>query len=257
MNLSNEETFTHNVCFSALSPIVIAMNSASTALWLSAGTVKAPPRLLVACLLASVAVHAALLLALPGWWRSTPPEVPATLDVVLMPAANPQPVVQPPSPPERPPAAKQTPSVRTTQTTPVAPARAEIAVTKTSAEPALPAVVEAARAPVAASPAAPAAPRSEPVTTPPVFNAAYLRNPPPRYPPAARRSGDEGTVLLKVLVTSDGAAARVELDRSSGSASLDSAALEAVRNWRFIPARRGTLNVEDWVRVPVVFRLES
>jgi protein TonB len=60
-----------------------------------------------------------------------------------------------------------------------------------------------------------------------------------------------------VLVTVDGAAARVELDRSSGSASLDHAALDAVRNWRFVPARRGSQNVEDWVRVPVVFRIES
>jgi len=60
-----------------------------------------------------------------------------------------------------------------------------------------------------------------------------------------------------VLVTIEGTAARVELDRSSGSASLDGAAMEAVRNWRFVPARRGSQNVEDWVRVPVVFRLES
>jgi len=258
MHLSNDDSFTHNARSSALPPIVIAMNSAATALGQPAGTVKASPRLLVVCLLASVAVHATLLLALPGWWRSTPPEVPATLDVVLMPTDIAQPVVQPP--PERPPAAKHTPSVRATQPAAVAPARAEIAVTKTSAEPALPALVETARLPVAASPtapAAPAAPRSEPVTTPPVFNAAYLRNPPPRYPLAARRSSEEGTVVLRVLVTVDGSAARVELDRSSGSASLDGAALEAVRSWRFVPARRGAVNIEDWVRVPVVFRLES
>jgi protein TonB len=257
MYLSNECSFAHNVCSAGLSPIVIAMNSAAPAHWQSAGTVKTSPRLLAACLLASVAVHATLLLALPGWRRTTPLEVPAVLDVVLVPADNPQPVVQPPSPPERPPAARHTPSVRATQTAPVAPVRAETAVTKTSAEPALPAIAETARVPAAASPAAPAAPRSESVTAPPVFNAAYLRNPPPRYPRAARRSSEEGTVLLRVLVTIDGTAARVELDRSSGSASLDSAALEAVRNWRFVPARRGAENVEDWVRVPVVFRLES
>ncbi len=206
---------------------------------------------MVACLLGSVALHATLLVVLPGWWHTTPPEVPAIMDVVLMPAEVPQPVVPAPRPPERTPVVKPAPATK-----PVASSvRPEIAVAQNTAESTLPAVVETARAPVAAAPVA--APRVEPALTPPVFNAAYLRNPPPRYPLAARRSGDEGTVMLRVLVTTEGTAARVELDRSSGSASLDGAALEAVRNWRFVPARRGTQNVEDWVRVPVVFRLES
>lgn len=216
-----------------------------------ADPLKGAPRLLAACLLGSVALHATLLLVLPGWWRTTSPEVPAVLDVVLMPAEVPQPLPSAPRPPEQQPVAKSAPAAKPA---PANTARAEIAVAQSSAEAALPAVVETARAPVAA---AVAAPRAEPVLTPPVFNAAYLRNPPPRYPLTARRNGDEGTVMLRVLVTTEGAAARVELDRTSGSASLDGAALEAVRSWRFVPARRGLQNVEDWVRVPVVFRLES
>ena len=217
-----------------------------------ADPLKGSPRLLAACLFGSVALHATLLLVLPGWWRTTPPEIPAMLDVVLMPAEVPQPVPSASRPPERTPVAKP---ALTAKPAPASSARTEIAVAQSSAETALPAVVETARAPAPA--AAVTAPRVEPALTPPVFNAAYLRNPPPRYPLAARRSGDEGTVMLRVLVTIEGTAARVELDRSSGSASLDGAALEAVRNWRFVPARRGTQNVEDWVRVPVVFRLES
>jgi len=230
------------------------MNPAANANWHPADSLKASPRLLAACLLASVLLHVTLLLVSPGWWRSAPPEVPAVLDVVLMPAETPQPVALPPTPPEKTAAAKPPPRPAAPLT--AAPARPEIAVSQSPAEQAVPAVVETVRAPVAAAPAPPA-PRSEPVTTPPAFNAAYLRNPPPRYPLAARRNGDEGTVMLRVLVTVDGAAARVELDRSSGSASLDNAALDAVRNWRFVPARRGSQNVEDWVRVPVVFRIES
>lgn len=216
-----------------------------------ADPIKGSPRLLAACLFGSVALHAMLLLMLPGWWRTTPPEIPATLDVVLVPAEVPQPVPPAPRPRERTPVAKPAPAAKPVASS----ARPEIAVAQTTAESALPAVVETARAPVAAAPVA--APRIEPALTPPLFNAAYLRNPPPRYPLAARRSGDEGTVMLRVLVTIEGTAARVELDRSSGSASLDGAAMEAVRNWRFVPARRGSQNVEDWVRVPVVFRLES
>jgi len=64
-------------------------------------------------------------------------------------------------------------------------------------------------------------------------------------------------VLLRVLVGRDGAALKVEVDQSSRSRTLDHAALDAVRQWRFVPARRGTETVEAWVRVPVSFRLES
>jgi len=232
--------------------MVITMNPAAAAPAPTdhADPLKGSPRLLAACLLGSVGLHAMLLWILPGWWRTTPPEIPAVMDVVLMPAEVPQPAVPAPRLPERTPVAKPAPATK-----PAPAARPEIAVAQTAAESVLPAITETPRAPAAAAPVAPS--RAEPALTPPVFNAAYLRNPPPRYPLAARRSGDEGTVMLRVLVTSEGTAARVELDRSSGSASLDGAALEAVRNWRFVPARRGSQNVEDWVRVPVVFRLES
>ena len=231
------------------------MNPAADASWHPAD-LKASLRLPVICLLASVVLHVTLLLAMPGWWRSAPPEVPPVLDVVLIPAETPKAVALPPPPPEKPHQSRAQPSPRPMPAAPPAQARSEIAVAPSTAEPVLPAVVETPRAPVVAPPAPPAV-RSEPVTTPPVFNAAYLRNPPPRYPLAARRNGEEGTVILRVLVTADGAAARVELDRTSGSTSLDGAALEAVRGWRFVPARRGSQNVEDWVRVPVVFRIES
>jgi periplasmic protein TonB len=93
--------------------------------------------------------------------------------------------------------------------------------------------------------------------TPPRFNAAYLRNPAPRYPIAARRAGEQGTVMLKVLVSREGRSALVDIETSSGSARLDSAAREAVKSWRFVPARRGAEPVESWVLVPVVFRLEG
>ena len=109
---------------------------------------------------------------------------------------------------------------------------------------------------VGAAASAPTVRESVPAT-PASFNAAYLRNAPPRYPLIARRNGVEGTVRLKVLVTRDGRAAQLELDKSSGSSALDNAALEAVKNWQFVPARRGQEPVESWVLVPVVFKLEG
>ena len=95
-----------------------------------------------------------------------------------------------------------------------------------------------------------------PVTAP-SFRADYLDNPPPVYPRQARRDGIEGTVTLKVLVTSAGTPAKVVLETSSGSDTLDRAALNAVKAWRFVPARRGDEAIDAWVLVPVAFRLES
>ncbi len=89
----------------------------------------------------------------------------------------------------------------------------------------------------------------------PVFNAAYLRNPAPVYPQAARRKGAEGKVLLEVNVTPQGTAREISVATSSGSSILDDAALAAVRQWKFIPARSGGEIVEAKVIVPVEFKL--
>ncbi|TAK63807.1 MAG: energy transducer TonB [Methylobacter sp.] len=91
----------------------------------------------------------------------------------------------------------------------------------------------------------------------PNFNAAYLNNPAPKYPSVSRRLGEEGLVLLNVQVTADGAAGSVELQTGSGSDRLDEAALEAVKKWRFVPAKRGDQAVSASVVVPVRFSIEE
>jgi protein TonB len=91
----------------------------------------------------------------------------------------------------------------------------------------------------------------------PNFNAAYLNNPAPDYPSVSRRLGEQGLVLLRVQVTADGAAASVELQTGSGSTRLDQAALEAVKKWRFVPAKRGEHPVSASVTVPVSFSIEG
>ena len=60
-----------------------------------------------------------------------------------------------------------------------------------------------------------------------------------------------------IFVTALGDAERVQLRQSSGKQRLDEAALEAVRHWRFVPARRGEQAVAAWVQVPITFQLES
>ena len=86
---------------------------------------------------------------------------------------------------------------------------------------------------------------------------AGLDNPKPAYPLAARRRGMQGRVLVSAHVRSDGACAEVRLHRSSGHSLLDQSALEAVRHWRFLPARRAGMAIDSWVEVPVSFRLEG
>lgn len=93
--------------------------------------------------------------------------------------------------------------------------------------------------------------------TAPRFNAAYLHNPTPVYPAAARRAGYEGAVIIRAHIQIDGNADRVEIKKSSGYAMLDQAALEAVRKWRFVPAKRGNDNVAEWVEIPWTFKLED
>jgi len=83
----------------------------------------------------------------------------------------------------------------------------------------------------------------------------YLKNPKPTYPLSARRRHQEGLVELVVTVTPQGRAASVRLKRSSGFSSLDQAALQAVRDYEFEPARIGETPVESECEVPVEFRL--
>lgn len=89
----------------------------------------------------------------------------------------------------------------------------------------------------------------------PVFNAAYLNNPAPSYPASAKRKGIQGKVLIKVAVKIDGTPEMVQISRSSGSEDLDEAAIDAVKQWKFIPARRSGELVQANVIVPVEFKI--
>ena len=115
----------------------------------------------------------------------------------------------------------------------------------------VPVPIEAVAAPVPSPAPAPA-----PIV-PPSFDAAYLQNPPPAYPALSRRRSEKGRVVLRVLVSAQGAAQQLEVRTSSGFERLDQAALEAVKQWRFVPARQGDKALAAWVLVPIEFALES
>ncbi len=118
----------------------------------------------------------------------------------------------------------------------------------------------AATAPVASAPAQGQTQKQGqpgPTQSSPQFNAAYLNNPAPAYPPLSRRFREEGKVMLRVRVSAEGQPLAVELAQSSGHPRLDEAARKTVLGWRFVPARRGEQQVAAWVRVPIVFQLRS
>jgi protein TonB len=104
-----------------------------------------------------------------------------------------------------------------------------------------------------ASPATPAPPTIVAAR----FDADYLQNPKPMYPPMSRRQGEEGKVVLRVRVSAQGASLAVEIKQSSGFTRLDEAARAAVEKWRFIPARQGGEAVESSVLVPLNFTLDN
>jgi len=110
-------------------------------------------------------------------------------------------------------------------------------------------------APAAVVPVAPVAVAPETLVAPRV-DAAYLDNPAPAYPSISRRQREQGRVLLRVRVGADGRAESVEIAASSGYDRLDLAAQDAVRRWRFVPARRGAQAVAAFVNVPISFSLE-
>jgi len=172
----------------------------------------------------------------------------------------PPPVAEPPKkePEVRPLPREQPPVIKRAQPDPMPqPVIEDKAPPAASAPP----VLSMPPAPAASAPAVvvPVAPPPEPPRAPVVprvrTDAAYLHNPSPSYPMAARRRGDQGTVTVKVLVTAEGLPTNVSLEKTSGYAALDEAAVNAVRSWRFVPAREGTQAVEALYIVPVVYKL--
>lgn len=87
------------------------------------------------------------------------------------------------------------------------------------------------------------------------FDADYLQNPSPRYPPLARRLREQRLVMLRVHMLPYGLPSKVDVKQSSGSPRLNGAALEAVSQWCFVPARQGDDLVASWVEVPVSISL--
>jgi periplasmic protein TonB len=84
----------------------------------------------------------------------------------------------------------------------------------------------------------------------------YRLNPMVPYPGLARKRGQEGTVILRVLISREGRVDDLDVETTSGYGLLDRAAVSAVKNWSFEPGRKDGKKIAMWVRVPVTFQLK-
>ncbi|MES2502914.1 MAG: energy transducer TonB [Pseudomonadota bacterium] len=213
--------------------------------------------------LAHIGVIYLLLTQKPLTKIEMPPAKPMMVSLIAPPAPEPElvPVIEPPKPQIKPkvqPIVKpkkvvekikpiETPTERLVEATTEQPI-----VEETPAAPVEP--VKAAEAPKAPPVVEKAV---EEKIEPPRFGVSYLNNPAPDYPATSRRLGEEGRVLMKVLVSADGKAEDVQIEKSSGSERLDDAAIIAVKRWRFIPAKKNNQAMSAYVIVPVKFSLDS
>ena len=160
---------------------------------------------------------------------ATPPAPPVKAKQPSLPSLTPQP--QPPALQLSPNPTANNPNAPLTTT----PATASATLTATS--------------PAAASPA----PAKVEL---PTHVAAYLQNPKPDYPALSVRRGEQGQVVLNVLIGVEGKAQKAEIVKSSGFERLDAAALATVLRWRYVPGKRGGVPEEMWFKVPLAFVLD-
>ncbi|NOS90069.1 MAG: energy transducer TonB [Methylococcaceae bacterium] len=112
-------------------------------------------------------------------------------------------------------------------------------------------------APVMAAPPPPPPPPPVEKVTQPSAGAGYLNNPPPVYPELAMERGWEGKVVMKVHVLASGKPDQVNVQKSSGKDILDDEAVRTVRQWSFVPAKRGTTPIDGWVTIPITFNIQA
>ena len=227
----------------------------------AAGDDRAPRHFLGRAASGSLLLHT-LAIALLAWLGSQVAKAPETLPAIevelsFAPAAQAaaparretQPTPQKPVPREKPPTPRPTPL--STPNPNAETAAPPVNVNEPPAE-------KSAAAPAPASGATTDSPghaKADSTNTGDNRQPSVVFGPRPSYPPEARAGGREGKVRVKVLIAENGTPGEVQLAESSGSTSLDEAALTALRRWRFQPALRNGQPVLAWVTVPVVFSL--
>ncbi|WP_041943490.1 energy transducer TonB [Variovorax paradoxus] len=183
-----------------------------------------------------IVFHAAALWALQSGLLRRAAEVVIPVEIMSQFIEAPKPKVDPPPPPPPPPKVAKAPppprpqAIREPKPTPAP--QAPVGTTEPPPPPAPPA------APIPpAPPALPPAPPAPPAVQLPSSNADYLQNPKAVYPAMSKRLGEQGKVIVKVLVGVDGLPKSAEVKKSSGFERLDEAAIEYIMKCRFVPGK--------------------
>ncbi len=204
--------------------------------------------------------HACLMQWLLRSTEQTSPAKPLVMEVAMIMMSSPKPSVAlppqpaPPSKAEKKPLPKKTPAKPIVKKTlPLSRQTPDFAPTESLAEsrPAPAAASSSSSTGAGQAESAGVAPRF----TEADYRAHYAHNPKPDYPESARTRGWTGKVLLRVRVSEQGVSEAVAVEQSSGHDILDESAIQAVKQWRFIPAKRGETPVTSSVIVPIVFNL--
>lgn len=183
-----------------------------------------------------IVFHAAALWALQSGLLRRAAEVVIPVEILSQFVEPPKPKVDPPPPPPPPPKVAKAPppprpqAIRESKPTPAP--QAPVGTTEPPPPPAPP----AAPTPPA-PPALPPAPPAPPAVQLPSSNADYLQNPKAVYPAMSKRLGEQGKVIVKVLVGVDGLPKSAEVKKSSGFDRLDEAAIEYIMKCRFVPGK--------------------
>lgn len=202
--------------------------------------------------------HAGLLWLIGSHLLASPPPAGEPEHVIMASVLMDLPAPAAPTPQPVTPKAQPKPQV---QPTPLVTAQPQPSPVVTTAAPsqAAPTVSPSPPTP-AAAPAAAGNPRPATSNTAavvlPSSDADYLNNPPPAYPRMSRRMGEQGTVVLRVFINTEGRAEQAEIRTSSGYSRLDEAALETVRRWRYVPGKRAGVAEAMWFNVPIRFVLD-
>jgi protein TonB len=158
--------------------------------------------------------------------------------------------VAPAPPPPAPSRPQVKPSVRKTEKPmPMPPVEAA------PANPVSPTTAQDARAQEYSPKVAAAPVLAAPVFTAPKVDASFKGNPLPTYPTMSRRLGEQGAVVLRIKITPNGAASEVQVLQSSGYTLLDRSAIDAIQQWKFIPASRDGQAVAAWYEWRWTFQL--
>ncbi|MET0321504.1 MAG: TonB family protein [Duganella sp.] len=212
--------------------------------WRTRGRKAAP-------LTAIVAVHGVLFWMMSNGMlnQAVQAVMPKVVNVSFV--ASPEPLKPEPTPPKTVPVVTKVPTfippmpvLPTPQTQPtitVAPP------TPRTSEPSTPVATAPVSAPTPA-PAAPAAPKT-------ITGVEYIRAPQPVYPNIARRMGESGVVLLRVLIGEKGQAEQVVIQKSSGSTNLDEAGRQAVLRALYKPYIEDGKAIPVYALVPINFQL--